>query len=34
MSKLRLPEIPKKHIMKWWTIDARDIVVVSSIDLP
>jgi hypothetical protein len=26
MSELRLSEIPKKHIMKRWTIDARDIL--------
>jgi hypothetical protein len=26
MSELRLTEIPKKHIMKRWTIDARDIL--------
>jgi hypothetical protein len=26
MSELRLSEIPKKHIMKRWTIDARDVL--------
>jgi hypothetical protein len=26
MSELRLSEIPKKHIMKRWTLDARDVL--------